>query len=143
MIVVRRSVIVNAPVEKVYEFCASPHGFEMQFPFKVRWIKKPLLWTQGAEIEFDYKFLGCWLKHRAKVTECHTNVRFVDEAVGGLFTTFKHEHDFHGKGNTTIYTDTVAVALGLGKIGDILLGKFVIQRVFKRRHQRLCSALAR
>lgn len=141
MVVVSQSVIIQAPVDVVFAFCSSPVGFETQFPFKVQWIQRPERWRNGDVIHFSYRVMGCWLVHQAKITEFCNNSRFVDEAEGGFFSIFRHEHLFRPEGNSTIYTDSVSVSIGLGKIVDAVLLRSIVHAVFKKRQRRLQAAL--
>ncbi len=66
------------------------------------------------------KHLGVYQNFTSKVTGCRESEYFADKMVSGAFKSFKHEHYFSYKDNTTTLVDVLEYHSPLG-----FLGKFV------------------
>lgn len=73
------------------------------------------------------------IKHRltSKITIFESPNYFVDEMVSGAFKSFKHEHIFTSKGNTTIMTDKFYFESPLGILG-LLANRLFLKRYMTR-----------
>lgn len=138
MKVYTRSCTVAAPVDEVFGHSTSVAGFRRQFPFPVRWRAGPAAaWSQGSEIDFDYRVCGRWLRHRARVVKLEANRGFVDELEEGVYAFFRHTHCFEATARGTRVTDHVEFTLGRGAWCDWGLGLPTLAYTFGRRHRAL------
>lgn len=137
---------IDAPIEDVFALCTCRTGFEQQFPYSVRWIAADNHWLQGSLITFKFQFLKLgflqvWLSYQAEIIEMETNRYFIDVMRVGPYQYFRHRHDFESVDQTTYYTDTIEFSLGYGDFIDNRIGKPILNRIFKRRHQNLKDAM--
>ena len=134
----KKTIKIDAPIDKVFNFCASPHGFEKHFPHRVRWVNKHEKWNLGSIIEFKFRFLFTWMYWKTEITAYKKNEFFADiMKVGFPYKYFNHYHFFEREGNKTIYTDKIEFSLGFGDFIDRTIGKIIIDSIFTKRHQNL------
>ncbi len=74
----------------------------------------------GESVTWQATHLGIKQKLTSKITQFNAPHYFVDEMVSGAFKSFKHEHIFEAKDNTTLMTDKFHFESPFG-----ILGKFV------------------
>jgi ligand-binding SRPBCC domain-containing protein len=139
--VFEESVLVKAPVEKVFAFASSRQGFESHFPYKVRWQAGPEHWCDGCELTFRFRYLGVWLKYVTKVVRFEANKCFVDHMRAGPYKYFNHTHTFRQVSEGTLCTDRVEFSSGLGAWIDRYVALPQIRGVFRRRHARMKAIL--
>lgn len=137
-----KSIQVDAPIEEVFVFCASPNGFERHFPQPIRWLDKAQPWSIGSVFQFKYRFLFVWWYWQGEIVYYENNRCFVDVLRAGKgFEYFEHRHEFHLLGNQTLYTDKIEFRTGLGSWIDRLIGMRIIGFIFSKRHTKLCECL--
>ncbi|MBD2565334.1 MULTISPECIES: SRPBCC family protein [Nostocaceae] len=140
----KKTIKIDAPVEKVFSFCASPYGFEKHFPHRVRWINKHEEWNIGSIIEFKFRFFLVWMYWKTEITVYEENKFFADiMKVGFPYKCFNHYHFFEPVGNQTIYTDQIEFSLGFGNLIDRTVGKMIIGSIFTKRHKNLKKCLCK
>lgn len=69
-----RKIKIDASIDKVFNFCASPHRFEKYFPYQVRWINKQEKWDLGSVIEFEFRFFFTWVYWKTEIAAYKNNV---------------------------------------------------------------------
>ena len=139
--VFEHSVVIEAPVEKVFAFCNSREGFQRHFPHKVRWQHGPENWGRNCELTFKFRYLGMWLPYKTKITEWRPNHMFRDAMVVGPYKRFVHTHSFRAVKEGTLYTDRVEFSIGLGKWIDRTIGLRQIRSTFAKRHAQMKAIL--
>ena len=133
-----KTVIVNAPIDKVFDFCASPFGFEKHFPYKVCWLDKQKKWDLGSVVEFKFCYFLIWIYWKSEITTYEKYVLFVDlMKVGFPFKYFKHHHYFTSQNKNTVYRDKIEFSLGYGSFIDKTLGTMIVNLIFTKRQQNL------
>ena len=132
-----RSVWLEAPLEPIFRYCTSRHGFARQFPFHVQWLSEKEYWERGDILDFKYRVCGIWLRHRAEIISLEPNQSFTDLMLKGIYRAFRHTHEFKSSGGRTCVTDTVEFTFGLGKTVDRLIGLPTLRRTFEKRHRLL------
>ena len=137
MLTYTRSVRLDAPLEPIFRYCTSRHGFACQFPFDVQWLSEKEYWARGDILDFRYRVCGIWLRHRAEIISLEPNQSFTDLMLKGIYRSFRHTHEFRFSGGRTCVTDTVEFTFGLGKTVDRLIGLPTLRRTFKERHRLL------
>ena len=110
-----RSVWLEAPLEPIFRYCTSRHGFARQFPFHVKWLSEKEYWERGDILDFKYRVCGIWLRHRAEIISLEPNQSFTDLMLKGIYRSFRHTHEFRFSGGRTCVTDTVEFTFGAGK----------------------------
>ncbi|BAY82415.1 hypothetical protein NIES267_18950 [Calothrix parasitica NIES-267] len=130
-----KTIQIDAPIDKVFTFCASPDGFEKHFPYSIKWIHTEENWDLGSIIEFKFHYLSIWLYWKAEITQYQQNKYFVDVSHSNFpYKYFRHSHLFKSQGEQTIYTDKIEFSLGLGNFIDKVVGIPVLQSTFNQRH---------
>ncbi len=137
----KSSVLIKAPVEEVFAFCASRQGFEQHFPHKIDWQDGPEIWHEGCELKFRFNYLRCWLNYKTRITRWEENRFFVDEMCAGPYKRFVHTHLFEKVEDGTLYTDCVEFSTGFGQWIDRLIGLRQIKATFDKRHARMREIL--
>ncbi len=135
-----KSVIINAPIDKVFSFCASADGFEQHFPQPIDWLDKGEPWQQGSIFRFKYRFLFTWWYWEGEITNYEKNSYFIDILrTGGGLKYFQHKHKFEPCEQGTLYTDKIEFTLGFGSWIDQLIVNRIIGFIFAKRHRNLCK----
>lgn len=73
----------------------------------------------GESVTWRARHLGIWQTLTSKITAFNYPVYFTDEMVQGAFTSFKHEHIFEAKENSTLMTDVFRFESPLGMLGKL------------------------
>ncbi|WP_016686990.1 CDP-paratose synthetase [Neisseria sicca] len=132
-----RSVWLDAPLEPIFRYCTSRHGFTRQFPFDVQWLSEKEYWAWGDILDFRYRVCGIWLRHRAEIISLEPHQSFTDLMLNGIYRSFRHTHEFKSYGGRTCVTDKVEFTFGLGKTIDRLIGLPTLRWTFEKRHRLL------
>lgn len=117
---VERSMTINAPVEKVFNYIANPAN-EMEWFASISDIRDIKGQGVGQKYGYTFKMAGLPLKGESEVLEYAPNQRYVTESKGGISSswtwTFSPE-DGSTKVNVVVeYSIPIPV---LGKIGEKL-----------------------
>lgn len=140
MLTFQRSILINSPIEKVWQFHERADILELLTPpwQPVQIVRREGGLDVGAITEFRL-FLGVipvrWLAYH---TECNPPYLFVDKQVEGPLTSWVHRHRFSSEKNQTRLTDTINYELPGGELAELLLGWWVnsrLEEMFKYRHQ--------
>ena len=139
----RRSVELDAPVERVYAFHADPRNIPKISP---DWQRVVIREGQpqaepGGEFEIVVKFFGLLpLRWRGVWREAEFPVRLVDEAIKSPFAYWRHRHSFEPLGSDrTRMTDHVSYRFVGGWPGRWLaetVGRIQFSLMFADRHAR-------
>ena len=135
------SVILNAPIEKIFSFCSSKEGFLSHFPYRCRWKTGCSKWEYGTDFSFEFRYLGVWFTHSAKISGFTQNEYFEDTMQRGLYKYFVHQHIFEPHGVGVKYTDKVIFSLGFGDLADRTVGLKTMEKLFSSRHKRMKEIL--
>jgi ligand-binding SRPBCC domain-containing protein len=140
MPVVRRSVVINAPAEKVFDFHTDTRNLPLISP---SWMKVDILKTtgegKGKIIElYIMQFGFVKTKWVVEISEYERPLRITDTALQGPFKRFRHQRDIKPiTASSSELTDTFDYELPLGvigKIGNALFMRRFIERMFEARH---------
>jgi uncharacterized protein (TIGR01777 family) len=144
-----RSLRVPVPVRDLFAWHERPGAFERLAPpwQTVRVLARQGGIRDGATVTLEVRALGVptrWhITHRNFVPDA----QFVDEMRGGPFARWVHTHAFAAEGAmASRLDDTIAYALPLDGLGDLVAGGFVrttLERTFRYRHAVLAHDLAR
>jgi carbon monoxide dehydrogenase subunit G len=122
---VERSIIVNAPVEKVFSYLSDPNNELEAIPSitDIRDIKGEGV---GQRWGWSYKMVGITFKGESEVIEHIPNQRHVHKGTGGIASTWTYTFSPEGGGTrlgiVVEYTIPVPV---LGKVGE----RMVLQKI--------------
>jgi carbon monoxide dehydrogenase subunit G len=115
---VERSIIVNAPVEKVFSYISDPNNELDSIPSitDIRDIKGEGV---GQKWGWSYKMVGFSLKGESEVTEHIPNQRFVHKSKGGIQSTWTYTFSPENGGTklNVVVEYTIPIPV-LGKVGE-------------------------
>lgn len=122
MPVIRIELLINAPVEIVFDLARS---IEIHTKSTAHTKEKPVAGVTSGLIEWGqtvtWEAIHFGIKQRltAKITVMERPYRFVDEQVRGAFKRFKHTHEFSAVPNGTRMIDIFAYTSPLGLLGRL------------------------
>lgn len=118
---VSRSIILKAPVDKVFQYISNPVN-EMEFIPSITDIRDVQGQGVGDKYGWTYKMMGISLQGESEIIESVASKRYVNKSTGGIVSTwtwtFEPEGDGTRLGITVDYTIPVPV---LGKVGERLV----------------------
>lgn len=121
---IENSIIINAPVEKVFEYIDNPHNdpewmigmmdvYEVEGPPGV-----------GRHFHWTFKMVGIPLKGQSTTIEHIPNRRSVTESQGGVTSTWAADVETEGDGTKlTMKVDYTIPIPVLGKLAEHLISK--------------------
>jgi ligand-binding SRPBCC domain-containing protein len=140
MAIVKSSVVINASSEVVFDFHTDTRNLPLISP---SWMKVEILKTtgdgKGKMIELYITQFGLFkTKWIVEIAEYDRPVRITDIAHKGPFKRFRHQRDIKRISDSSCeLTDTFDYELPLGiigKIGDAVMMKRFVEKMFRERH---------
>lgn len=117
---VQRSVLIKAPVEKVFSYLTDPKN-ELEWLPSITDVREVSGQGVGKKWEWSYKMFGISFKGNSEVTEQVDNEKYVYKTMGGIKSTwtflFKKEDDGTILNLDVEYTIPIPV---LGKVAEKL-----------------------
>lgn len=133
------SSLIDAPVDRVWDFHARPDILELLTPpwQPVEIVRREGGLEVGAVSEFLIYLGPVPVKWVAVHTECVPGRLFTDEQREGPMASWVHRHQFSEEDGQTRLTDAIAFSIPGGPAIDNLLGWWVYSRLedmFRYRH---------
>ncbi|WP_309118311.1 SRPBCC family protein [Paenibacillus sp.] len=134
MIRVETSIVVDAPIETVFDLARDidVHTRTVWKRTKERAVagRTSGRIELGETVTFHATHLGVRQKLTSEIVEFDRPLRFVDRMVRGAFKRMRHEHDFEpiGDGAQTLMKDTLTFSAPLGPLG------WLVERLILRRY---------
>ena len=131
-----RSIVVDAPVDRVFAFHERPDALTLlspPFPPVTMLSRSGNGLEEGARVELRVGLLRWVARH----TAYERNRLFVDEQISGPFAHWVHRHEFTAMGDRTRLTDRIEFALPGGALVNALFGWAVrlgLNNMFSHRH---------
>ena len=121
MVKVERSIIINAPVEKVFSYISDPNS-ELESIPSITDIRDITGQGVGQRWGWSYKMFGVSLKGESEVIEYIPNQRLVHKSTGGITSTWTYTFNPEAGGTrlNVIVEYTIPVPV-LGKVGERLV----------------------
>ena len=140
MLSFRYSSLINAPVNRVWEFHERPDILTLLTP---PWQPVEVLRREGglgvgAISEFRLWLGPIPIDWLARHTECEPYQYFVDEQTKGPMQSWVHRHQFQAENGQTRLTDSINYELLMGTPLETILGLWVnsrLEEMFRYRHQ--------
>ena len=121
---IKRSISINAPVEKVFAFIEDPVNFPEVWPSMMEIKDVEELPTGGRKYNWVYKMLGVRLEGTTETAEYVANQRIVSKSTGGIETTFVWELLPEGEGTKlNVSMEYIIPVPVLGKLAEGLIVK--------------------
>ena len=117
---VERSIIINAPVEKVFSYISDPNS-ELESMPSITDIRDITGQGVGQRWGWSYKMAGVSLKGESEVIEYIPNQRLVHKSTGGIVSTWTYTFNPEDGGTrlNVVVEYTIPVPV-LGKVGERL-----------------------
>lgn len=139
--VFKADLVINAPLEKVFEFFANAENLEKITPefmqFKII-TPTPIQMRKGTLIDYKLKVRGVPMKWRTLIDEWELNKKFVDTQLKGPYKLWHHTHEFMALTPTsTKMTDTVRYIVPFGFLGRLvhpILVRPDVEKIFAYRN---------
>jgi uncharacterized protein YndB with AHSA1/START domain len=124
MATLKRSITINAPAEKVFEYGIEPTNLLEIWPSMIEVKNKKELPNGGYSYDFVYKMAGMRFTGSSEDTEVVPNERLVSISTGGIESTITWTYEPEGGGTkmTTLAEYKIPVPL-LGKIAEAFIVK--------------------
>jgi len=119
-----RTVTIDAPIEKVFQFVEDPSNFPEVWPSMMEVKDVERLPSGGRKFGWVYKMAGVKLEGTSETIEYEENRRVVSETKGGIQSRFEWSFTPEGDG-TTLRVDmeyTVPVPV-VGKLAESVIVK--------------------
>lgn len=119
-----KSITINAPVEKVFEYVADQTNLPEIWPSLVESQIVERLPNGGSKTQYVYKMAGMKFEGMTIDTEFIPNKRTVSKTEGGIESEITWEYESEGEGTKVTFTGeyTVPVPL-LGKLAEAFIVK--------------------
>lgn len=133
--------LIDAPVEKVWEFHNQPDALNRLSPpgRKVGLISKNNKLENGALHVLRVTHFGMPLIWEARISDVNPPNGFTDTAEMAPFRVWVHKHEFIAQGDKTLLRDTLTYEHILGPLGRLMRMIYVdraIKKLFAYRHKR-------
>ncbi|MEA5508503.1 SRPBCC family protein [Crocosphaera sp. UHCC 0190] len=140
MLTFKRSTLINAPIEKVWEFHERPDILDILTPpwQPVQIIRREGGLGVGAVSEFRLILGIIPIRWIARHTACEKPYFFVDKQEIGPMKSWVHRHQFTDENGKTRLTDEIQYEIPGGIIIEFLIGWWVdsrLQEMFRYRHE--------
>ena len=134
----RTTTMVNAPIEKTFEFFSKAENLGLMTPSAMGFLIKgaPPRIDEDTIIDYRVRVGGLPIKWRTRIVTWRPGERFVDLQEKGPYRAWWHEHVFRDLGSTTQMDDRVCYAPPFGPLGRIANRLFIapmLRHVFRYR----------
>ena len=134
----RTTTLVNAPMEKTFEFFSKAENLGLITPSSMGFLitSQPPSITENVLIDYEVRVGGLPINWRTRIVTWTPGVRFVDFQERGPYRAWWHEHTFRNLGSATMMEDRVCYAPPLGPLGRLANALFIapmLRRIFQYR----------
>lgn len=121
---IEKSILIHAPVEKVFAFMAEPKNLPEIWPSLVEVSNVQPLPNGGYSYDWTYKMAGMRFQGQAEWVEFVKNERIVDKNESGIPSTFVWTYQPEDGGTrVTVNVDYTVPGAALGKIAEPVIHK--------------------
>ncbi len=134
MAIIKLSTIINAPVERCFNFSRSIDLHQVSTSKTkeraIAGVTKGLI-NKGEQVTWSAKHFGIYQKLTVEIIAMDSPNSFEDRMVKGAFKSMKHLHLFETKGEQTIMKDVFEFESPFGSIGR-LFNKLILTSYMER-----------
>ena len=121
---ITRDILINAPVEKVFEYHSNPLNFPEIWPSMLEVKDLEELPEGGRNFNWVYKMAGIRLEGSSQTTEYVENERIATKSSGGVESTFLYTYKPEGEGTRmTVEVEYTVPVPVLGKLAEAFIIK--------------------
>ena len=139
----RSELVVEAPIEEVFEFFSSAENLEAITP---PWLNfriitpMPVAMHSGTLLDYKIRLHMIPIQWRTEITDWQPPYKFADQQLKGPYKRWYHEHTFEDVGNgLTLVKDHVQYIPRGGSLLHRLMVKPDLKRIFAYRQQQLAK----
>ena len=139
----RAEVIVESPIEEVFEFFSSAENLESITP---PWLNfrivtpMPIKMGKGTLLDYKIRLHMIPIRWRTEIADWQPPYKFADQQLKGPYKRWWHEHTFEDLGNgLTLVRDEVHYIPRGGSLLHRLMVKPDLKRIFSYRQQQLAK----
>ena len=135
--------VVNAPLERVFEFFSRARNLEALTPPWMRFevlTPEPIEMRAGTLIEYRMGVYHVPLRWTSRIEEWQPGRRFIDVQVRGPYRLWHHTHEFEEHPQGTLIRDNVRYEIAFGPLGVLAHAALVrrdLARVFDYRQEQV------
>jgi ligand-binding SRPBCC domain-containing protein len=109
----KREMICPVSVQEAFAVFENPYNLAKITPpwLNLRIITENLQMRPGAEIDYEFRWMGIPLRWKTRITEYEAPFYFVDEALKSPYLLWRHRHTFQPSADGTVISDRVDYAL--------------------------------
>lgn len=140
--VLRAEQVLPRPVDEVFPFFSDAGNLEALTPPWIRFhidTPRPIVMRENAVIEYRLRIRGLPIRWRTRITVWEPGVRFVDVQERGPYRLWHHEHRFESSPGGTRCIDTVHYAHPGTALGERLVVRPDLRRIFAFRAEALAA----
>ena len=131
---------INAPVQRVYDYCTNPNNIQEAWPHDIVKESEDVSGSkneEGSEMRVKGQYMGKEEEMRLQVVDKEQNKRLVTKQTQGPFKSWESIQEFQGNGtNTTHIKHTIDFELPTtGKIANMLSGSQADNKIKKALEQ--------
>lgn len=131
---------IPRPLTEVFAFFADAGNLERLTPGFLRFriqTPLPIQMAAGTLIDYRIRLHGIPIRWRTRIAVWEPPLRFVDEQLRGPYRLWRHEHTFEATGGGTVCRDRVEYRHWGGPIGERLMVRPSLERIFAFRQATL------
>lgn len=142
-----RELISPASLTEAFAVFEDPYNLAKITPpwLNFRILTENLKMRLGAEIDYEFRWLGVPLRWKTRITAYDPPLHFVDEALKSPYLLWRHSHSFRpSKSGGTLISDLVDYALPYGILGEAIHKTMVrkqLDQIFDYRQQKIQEIL--
>jgi ligand-binding SRPBCC domain-containing protein len=139
-------LIAPVPIEKAFSVFENPYNLAQITPpwLNFRILTEGLEMKRGAEIDYEFRWIGVPLRWRTVITEYEPPVGFVDKALKSPYSLWHHRHTFRETPQGTLVGDRVDYSLPFGHLGRMAHAAIVnkqLRAIFDYRQKAIIEML--
>jgi ligand-binding SRPBCC domain-containing protein len=146
MYVLECEIVTPAPISEVFAVFENPYNLAKITPpwLGFRILTNDVRMRSGAEIDYQFRWLGLPMTWKTEITQYDAPTSFVDEARRSPYTYWRHRHTFRETAGGTIVGDRVEYDLPFGAFGRVahrLAVSHQLKRIFEYRQKAIVQLL--
>lgn len=147
MAVFETSLVLNAPLERVFDFAIRPENIARISPpvLGLRFVNPPEEYTLGSKFEFKVQAWGTVQTSHFEIVEFDRPNVFVEIQLKGPMKSWRHEHRFASNAEgQTVVSNRIEFAPPGGLVGMLVTESKILDSMddgFYHRHQQLKKLL--
>ena len=136
---IQDSLVINKPIDTVFEFFNTPKNLSLITPSYMHFnllTPDPIVMKEGAVFDYSITIMGLPIRWTSLIVDYDPPYSFVDIQLQGPHSYWHHSHTFSRHDQGTLITDTVHLLMPfgiVGKFGYHLLAKHLNNALFSHR----------